>query len=176
MIGNHNIFLIGPMGAGKSTIGRQLSQILGKNFFDSDQEIEARAGVGIDWIFDVEGEEGFHKRELNVLNELTKHQNIILSTGGGSIISKEARNILSSRGIVVYLKTPIEKQYRRTLHDKTRPLLQTEEDTKEVLTKLAEVREPLYEEIADITISTDNKNTRNMTSQLINMLEEYIRP
>ncbi|MFI3256525.1 MAG: shikimate kinase AroK [Psittacicella sp.] len=176
MIEKRNIFLIGPMGAGKSTIGRQLSQMLGMNFFDSDQEIEASAGVGIDWIFDVEGEDGFHKRELKILNELTTQQGIVLSTGGGSVVSKVARNILSARGIVVYLKTPVEKQYKRTLHDKTRPLLQTQEDTRTVLEKLATVREPLYEEIADITISTDNKNTKNTVSTLITLLEEYIRP
>ncbi|MGP1939440.1 MAG: shikimate kinase AroK, partial [Arsenophonus sp. ET-DL9-MAG3] len=105
MVEKRNIFLVGPMGAGKSTIGRQLAQQLNMEFFDSDQEIERRTGADISWIFDLEGEEGFREREEKIINELTKKQGIILATGGGSIKSKEIRNRLSSRGIVVFLET-----------------------------------------------------------------------
>ena len=124
MAEKRNIFLIGPMGAGKSTIGRQLAQMLGMEFMDSDSVIEERAGADIDWIFDVEGEVGFRKREERIINELTQGQGVVLSTGGGSILSKENRNVLSARGIVIYLETTVDKQFERTQRDKKRPLLQ----------------------------------------------------
>ena len=123
MAEKRNIFLIGPMGAGKSTIGRQLAQQLSMEFVDSDNEIEQRAGADISWIFDVEGEEGFRKREERIINELTQRQGIVLSTGGGSVLSKDTRNYLSARGIVIYLKTTVDKQVERTLRDKKRPSL-----------------------------------------------------
>ena len=118
MAEKRNIFLIGPMGAGKSTIGRQLAQMLGMEFMDSDSVIEERAGADIDWIFDVEGEAGFRKREERIINELTQGQGVVLSTGGGSILSKDNRNVLSARGIVIYLETTIDKQFERTQRDK----------------------------------------------------------
>ncbi|MDE5285678.1 MAG: shikimate kinase AroK, partial [Buchnera aphidicola] len=124
MAEKRNIFLIGPMGAGKSTIGRQLSQQLNIEFYDSDQEIEKRTGADINWVFDVEGESGFREREKKIINELTKKKGIVLATGGGTVKFREVRNILSSRGIVIYLKTTIEKQLLRTKRDKKRPLLQ----------------------------------------------------
>jgi shikimate kinase len=161
------------MGAGKSTIGRQLAQLLGMEFLDSDHEIEQRAGADISWIFDVEGENGFRKREERIINELTQKQGIVLSTGGGAIISKETRNHLSARGIVVYLETTVDKQHQRTLRDKKRPLLQDVADPRQVLEDLAKVRNPLYQEIADITMSTDEQNAKTMASQLINLLEEF---
>lgn len=173
MAEKRNIFLIGPMGAGKSTIGRQLAQSLGMDFADSDFEIEQRAGADISWIFDVEGEEGFRKRESRIIDELTQRQGIVLSTGGGSVITKETRNHLSARGIVIYLETTIEKQYERTLRDKKRPLLQDVEDTRQVLEDLAKVRNPLYEEIADITVSTNEQNARTMANQLIDLIDEF---
>ena len=173
MAEKRNIFLIGPMGAGKSTIGRQLAQLLGMEFLDSDHEIEQRAGADISWIFDVEGENGFRKREERIINELTQKQGIVLSTGGGAIISKETRNHLSARGIVVYLETTVDKQHQRTLRDKKRPLLQDVADPRQVLEDLAKVRNPLYQEIADITMSTDEQNAKTMASQLINLLEEF---
>ena len=173
MAEKRNIFLIGPMGAGKSTIGRQLAQLLGMDFLDSDHEIEQRAGADISWIFDVEGENGFRKREERIINELTQKQGIVLSTGGGAIISKETRNHLSARGIVVYLETTVDKQHQRTLRDKKRPLLQDVADPRQVLEDLAKVRNPLYQEIADITMSTDEQNAKTMASQLINLLEEF---
>ena len=173
MAEKRNIFLIGPMGAGKSTIGCQLAQLLGMEFLDSDNEIEQRAGADISWIFDVEGENGFRKREERIINELTQKQGIVLSTGGGAIISKETRNHLSARGIVVYLETTVDKQHQRTLRDKKRPLLQDVADPRQVLEDLAKVRNPLYQEIADITMSTDEQNAKTMASQLINLLEEF---
>ncbi|KGQ69909.1 shikimate kinase [Chelonobacter oris] len=173
MAEKRNIFLIGPMGAGKSTIGRQLAQILGMEFIDSDGEIEQRAGADISWIFDVEGEAGFRKREERIINELTQRQGIVLSTGGGAIVSKETRNHLSARGIVVYLETTVDKQHQRTLRDKKRPLLQDVADPRQVLEDLAKVRNPLYEEIADITMSTDEQSAKTMANQLIDLLEEF---
>ena len=155
MAEKRNIFLVGPMGAGKSTIGRQLAQQLNMEFFDSDQEIERRTGADVSWVFDVEGEEGFRDREEKVINELTEKQGIVLATGGGSVKSRETRNRLSARGVVVYLETTIEKQLARTQRDKKRPLLQVD-TPREVLEDLAKERNPLYEEIADVTIRTDD--------------------
>lgn len=170
MAEKRNIFLIGPMGAGKSTIGRQLAQMLGMNFIDSDAEIETRAGADIDWIFDIEGEAGFRKREEKMINELTQEQGIVLSTGGGSVISKENRNMLSARGIVIYLETTVEKQFERTQRDTKRPLLQND-DPRKTLEELAKVRNPLYEEIADITLQTDEQSAKLMASQIIDLID-----
>lgn len=170
MAEKRNIFLIGPMGAGKSTIGRQLAQTLGMEFLDSDSIIEERAGADIDWIFDVEGEAGFRKREERILNELTQNYGIVLSTGGGSILSKDNRNVLSARGIVIYLETTVDKQFERTQRDKKRPLLQTE-DPRKTLEELAAIRNPLYEEIADITIHTDEQSAKVVANQIIDMMD-----
>lgn len=170
MAEKRNIFLIGPMGAGKSTIGRQLAQMLNMDFLDSDTVIEERAGADIDWIFDIEGEAGFRKREERVINELTQSQGLVLSTGGGSVVSKDNRNALSARGIVVYLETTIDKQFERTQRDKKRPLLQTE-DPYQVLVELSKVRNPLYEEIADITIQTNEQTAKVVATQIIDMMD-----
>lgn len=170
MAEKRNIFLIGPMGAGKSTIGRQLAQMLNMDFLDSDAVIEERAGADIEWIFDIEGEAGFRKREEKILNELTQAQGLVLSTGGGSVVSKDNRNILSARGIVVYLETSVDKQFERTQRDKKRPLLQTEDPYK-VLQELAKIRNPLYEEIADITLQTDEQSAKTVATQIIEMMD-----
>ncbi|AAK03308.1 TPA: shikimate kinase AroK [Pasteurella multocida] len=171
MAEKRNIFLIGPMGAGKSTIGRQLAQLLSMDFVDSDNEIEQRAGADISWIFDVEGEDGFRKREERIINELTQRQGIVLSTGGGAVLSKENRNHLSARGIVIYLETTVEKQYQRTQRDKKRPLLQEVEDPRQVLEDLAKIRNPLYEEIADITLPTDEQSAKVMATQIVDLID-----
>jgi len=160
------------MGAGKSTIGRHLAQQLHMEFYDSDQEIERRTGADVAWVFDVEGEEGFRKREETVINDLTELQGIVLATGGGSIKSKESRNRLSARGIVVYLETSIDKQLARTQRDKRRPLLQTEEPPREVLERLAAERNPLYEEIADFTVRTDDQSAKVVANQIIKLIEQ----
>lgn len=157
------------MGAGKSTIGRHLAQMLHLEFHDSDQEIESRTGADIAWVFDVEGEEGFRVRETQVVADLTEKQGIVLATGGGSIQSKEIRNNLSARGIVVYLETTIDKQVARTQRDKRRPLLQVE-DPREVLENLAAIRNPLYEEIADVIVKTDEQSAKVVANQIIEQL------
>ena len=171
MAEKRNIFLVGPMGAGKSTIGRQLAQLLNMDFVDSDAEIEQRAGADISWIFDVEGEAGFRKREERILNELTQRQGVVLSTGGGAVLSKENRNHLSARGTVIYLETTVEKQYQRTQRDKKRPLLQDVADPRQVLEDLAKIRNPLYAEIADITLPTDDQSAKTMATQIIELLD-----
>lgn len=169
MAEKRNIFLIGPMGAGKSTIGRQLANELHLEFFDSDAEIEKRTGADIAWVFDVEGEDGFRTREEKVIFDLTEKQGIVLATGGGSVISKETRNRLSARGFVVYLETTIEKQVARTARDKRRPLLQNGEP-QEILENLAESRNPLYEEIADLVVKTDNQSAKVVSREIIDRL------
>lgn len=169
MAEKRNIFLVGPMGAGKSTIGRHLADQLHLEFFDSDQEIERRTGADIAWIFDIEGEDGFRKREEGVINELTDKQGIVLATGGGSVVSKSVRNRLSARGIVVYLQTTIDKQVARTQRDKRRPLLQND-DPESVLRDLADSRNPLYEEVADYVVDTDDQSARAVANQIINKI------
>jgi shikimate kinase len=154
------------MGAGKSTIGRHLADELHLEFFDSDQEIERKTGADIAWIFDLEGEEGFRKREETTINELTDKQGIVLATGGGSIVTPAVRNRLSARGIVVYLQTTIDKQVARTQRDKRRPLLQ-KDDPETVLRNLAEQRNPLYEEVADYIVDTDEQSARSVANQII---------
>lgn len=172
MLKKNNIFLIGPMGAGKSTIGRQLANQLNMEFFDSDQEIETRTGANISWVFDVEGESKFRDREEKIIDELTKKHGIVLATGGGSVKSHMTRNNLSDRGLVVYLETTVEKQLIRTQHDKRRPLLRSPSllgNTRELLTILAKERNPLYEEIADVRISTNEHNIRIVINKIITL-------
>lgn len=158
------------MGAGKSTIGRQIARSLHLEFFDSDSEIEKRTGADISWVFELEGEAGFRAREEKVIEELTEHMGIVLATGGGSIVSKENRNRLSARGIVVYLKTTIDKQVARTERDKRRPLIAEAENPREVLEDLAESRDPLYEEIADVVVETDDQSAKVVATQIIEKL------
>ncbi|MGB3725072.1 MAG: shikimate kinase AroK [Glaciecola sp.] len=169
MAEKRNVFLVGPMGAGKSTIGRHLADELHLEFFDSDQEIERRTGADIAWIFDLEGEDGFRKREETIIHDLTDKQGIVLATGGGSIVSSSVRNRLSARGIVVYLQTTIDKQVARTQRDKRRPLLQND-DPEAVLISLAEERNPLYEEVADYVIETDDQSARAVANQIISKI------
>jgi shikimate kinase len=171
MAEKRNIFLIGPMGAGKSTIGRQLAQQLNMTFYDTDQEIERSTGADISWVFDVEGEEGFRQREEKIVSLLTEKQGIVLATGGGSINSRETRNRLSARGVVIYLETTIDKQLARTQRDKKRPLLRNGGGSRSSLEKLAIERNPLYEEIADFTIQTDQQSAKVVASQIIEQLK-----
>ena len=169
MAEKRNIFLVGPMGAGKSTIGRHLADELHLDFYDSDQEIERRTGADIAWIFDLEGEDGYRKREETVINDLTDKQGNVLATGGGSIVTKAVRNRLSARGIVVYLQTTIDKQVARTQRDKRRPLLQNN-DPEQVLRDLADLRNPLYEEVADYVVDTDAQSARAVANQIISKI------
>lgn len=171
MAEKRNIFLVGPMGAGKSTIGRELADRLHLEFFDSDQEIERRTGADIAWVFDLEGEKGFRLREESVIEDLTEKQGIVLATGGGSVISAAVRNRLSARGIVVYLETTIDKQVARTQRDRKRPLLQTEEEPRTVLENLAIERNPLYEEIADVIVQTDDQSAKVVAHKIMERLD-----
>ncbi len=147
------VFLVGLMGAGKTTIGKQLAAVLGFEFFDSDHEIESHTGATIPLIFELEGESGFRERENYIINELTKRENIVLATGGGAVLREDNRQLLSERGIVIYLSATVEQLYKRTKWDKNRPLLQTD-DPKTKLLELLNARDPLYREIADITVDT----------------------
>ena len=160
-----NIFLVGPMGAGKSTIGKRLARALNMVFKDSDHEIEARTGVDIATIFDIEGEEGFRKREQQMIDELSAKKNIVLATGGGAILSEENRRHLTSRGNIVYLRTSVAQQLARTAHDKNRPLLATE-DPAARLTELMEIREPIYIEVADIIVDTDHRHANQVVKDI----------
>jgi len=165
MVGPQRVFLVGPMGAGKSTIGRHLANKLRLTFFDSDTEIEERTGADIAWIFDVEGEEGFRDREEAMIAELTQRDGIVLATGGGAVVRPGNRQALASRGTVIYLCVTIEQQLARTATDKRRPLLQTD-DPEGVLRQLALEREALYREIADLVIETDGRGPRAVAQQL----------
>jgi len=166
-----NIFLVGPMGAGKSTVGRQLAKSLGRDFYDSDKEIEKRTGVSISWIFEMEGEAGFRSREQKVLDDLTSLKDIVLATGGGAILAEENRRYLRSRGQVIYLSASVEQLFRRTAKDKNRPLLQTA-DPKLQITELLALRDPLYREVADIELRTGDQSISHVVSGLINKLEQ----
>ncbi len=169
MSGPRRVFLVGPMGAGKTTIGRQLAQLLHLEFLDSDQAIEARAGADIPWIFDVEGEAGFREREARIIEQLTQLNGIVLATGGGAILRPENRAALAARGSVVYLHATIRQQLERTSKDKNRPLLQVA-DPGGRLRELMEERDPLYREIADHIIETDGHSARAVAQQLSDAL------
>lgn len=165
-----NLFLVGPMGAGKTTVGRQLSEQLGLEFIDSDHEIQHRTGVDIPTIFEFEGEEGFRNREQSVIDELTQKEGVILATGGGAVLREINRRHLSSRGYVIYLHCTAEQQYERTYRDRNRPLLQTD-DPLAKLRGLLEQREPLYRQIADLVIVTEGRNTHSVVREITKKIE-----
>lgn len=166
-----NVFLVGPMGVGKTTIGRVLADQLHQEFFDSDREIEASTGADIPWIFDVEGESGFRLREQRMLHQLTLKSNIILATGGGAVLAEENRRNLMERGIVVYLRASIKQQVERTSRDKNRPLLQTPNPELKIR-ELMKIRDPLYIEVADIVIDTNRRNPRSVGLEIIRQLKK----
>jgi len=163
------IFLIGPMGAGKTTIGRRLAQVLDREFLDSDHEIEQRAGASIPLIFELESEAGFRAREKAVIAELTQHPGIVLATGGGAVLDPDNRRCLAGRGFVVYLYASVDEQLQRTRHDTQRPLLQTA-DPRARLASLLEQRDPLYREIADLVVSSDGQLLRAIVQQILDHL------
>jgi len=152
-----NVVLVGPMGSGKTSVGRRLACVLKRDFFDSDFEIVARTGVAIDHIFDVEGEEGFRKRETKMLAELCEIKNIVIATGGGIVIKQENRELLKKNSFVVYLSSSIEQLVMRTAKSKSRPLLERSNNRKKTIRDLVEKREPLYQEVADVVIDTTGK-------------------
>ena len=155
------IFIVGPMASGKSTLGKKLAQTLEIDFLDTDNEVEKKAGAEISWIFEVEGEEGFRERERKALQKSAEKDNVVISTGGGIVTIEENRDLMIAKGKVVYLKTPIEIQLKRTENDKKRPLL-SKGNKEKTLRVLKEERDPQYEEIADITINHDQQKNRNV--------------
>jgi shikimate kinase len=165
-----NIFLVGMMGAGKTSVARVLAKRLNKVFYDSDHVIEDRTGVKIPVIFEIEGESGFRHRESAVLDELTALDEIVLATGGGAILAQENRDRLRNRGTVVYLRASVKDLLNRTRHDKNRPLLQTA-DPRARLNELYELRDPLYREVAHITIDTGSQSLTTLVNRLHQVLE-----
>ncbi len=164
-----NLFLIGPMGAGKSAVGRQLARMLHKSFVDSDDEIESRTGVDIPFIFEKEGEEGFRTREAKVIDDLSQRQGLVLATGGGAVIDSKTRSFLGARGYVVYLQTSVDQQLERTRRGRERPLL-VNDDPRATLEDLMAERDPLYREIADLVINTDGRRVNAVAKQIFEAL------
>ena len=165
-----NIFIVGPMGSGKSTVGKIISDELFLDFFDTDDEIEIRTGASVDWIFDLEGESGFRKRESEMLDEMVKKNSIVLSTGGGIVLESSNRELLSSRGTVFYLSTPISVQVERTAKDKDRPLLKNG-DPEKILSKLHDEREEFYKSVSDHIIETEDKSSQEVASEIIKLVK-----
>lgn len=166
-----NIFLVGMMGAGKTSVGRMLARDLGKQFHDSDHYIEARTGVKIPVIFELEGEAGFRAREANAIEELTSLHGIVLATGGGAVLSETNRQVLHARGVVVYLRASASELWHRTRHDRNRPLLQTG-DPFARLTELYAQRDPLYREAAHLVIDSGTQSLRTLVQKLRARLAE----
>ncbi len=160
-----NLFLVGPMGAGKSAVGRQLARMLHLNFVDSDEEIENRTGVDISFIFEKEGEGGFRTRESKVIDELSQRSGIVLATGGGAVLDPQNRSWLGGRGYVIYLYTSVAQQLDRTQRGRNRPLLENG-DREQVLNDLMEIRDPLYREIADMIVETDGRRVREVADEI----------
>jgi len=167
---NDNIFLVGPMGAGKTTIGLQLARQFGRRFYDSDKEIEKRTGATIPLIFELEGEEGFRKRETQVIGDLAELKESIIATGGGAVLKAENRAILKAHGLIIYLKADLEHLFERTQKDKNRPLLQTE-NPKLRLKEILEQRDPLYEEVADIVVKTGDQSIKSVVEHITRLIK-----
>ena len=165
-----NLYLVGLMGAGKTTVGRLLARYFGGTFYDSDHEIEARTGVKIPVIFEIEGEAGFRKREEAAIAGLTALSGIVLGTGGGAVLSAANRDKLKKNGVVIYLRGTPEHLYERTRHDRNRPLLQTENPLAK-LRELFKQRDPLYREVADIVVDTGRQSVAGMTRVLYGKLD-----
>ncbi len=170
-----NVFLIGPMGSGKTTIGKYLAEMLYLDFYDCDHELEHLTGASVNLIFDVEGEAGFRLRENRLLKQLTTKNGVLIATGGGTICNEENRRLLRSRGFVVYLKTSIENQLKRLSQDKSRPLLQAGDKTQQLL-DLARVRNPLYDATADLVFSTRNTSVYASAKTLSSAILEQVDP
>lgn len=166
-----NVFLIGPMGSGKTAVGRQLARLLDLQFYDSDAEIERITGVDIPYIFEKEGEAGFRQRELEAIDSLTQLSGIVLATGGGAILLPENRAHLKARGAAVYLKTSVEQQLERTKQSRQRPLLRTA-DPEARLRELYAIRAPLYESIAAIIVDTDQRRVPAVAAEILRQLND----
>jgi shikimate kinase len=173
MLKNNNVFLVGPMGAGKTTIGRFLADSLDLEFVDLDTEIEDRCGADIPWIFDVEGEEGFRKRESRMLEEVTTRRGILLATGGGAVLAESNREMLKQRGYVVYLSASVGQLLERTAHDRNRPLLQVD-NPREVIEKLILDRDPLYQDVADLVIITEKRKPQVVADDIVSEVRQLM--
>ena len=164
-----NIFLIGPMGAGKSAVGRYLARTLHLSFVDSDDEIESRTGVDIAFIFEKEGEQGFRKREAAVIDDLSRIDGVVLATGGGAVVDPENRSRLGGRGYVVYLYTSVDEQVSRTQRGRKRPMLEND-NPRGTLEELLAKRDPLYREIADLVVETDGRKVKSVANEIIEQI------
>ena len=167
MLGKRNVFLIGPMGSGKTAVGKYLARLLDAPFYDSDAEIERRTGVDIPFIFEKEGEAGFRERERETLEALTVTEPMVLATGGGAVLLPENRLCLATRGFVAYLQTSVAQQTHRVRHARNRPLLNNVDDPAAKLEQLMREREPLYNEIADVTVPTDGRRVRSVAEDIM---------
>ena len=166
----NNIFLVGLMGSGKTTIGRSLAKKLNLRFLDADQEIETRTGASIPLIFEIEGEASFRQREADVIRDLTAQQGIVLATGGGAVLNETSRQLLRERGTVIYLRASVASILQRTSHDKNRPLLQTT-DPRAKIEALSRERAPLYQEVAHIIIETGRPNVHSVVQNILTQLQ-----
>ena len=162
----NNIVLIGPMGSGKTTVGRRLAENLKIDFYDTDHEIIDKTGVSIDHIFDVEGEEGFRKRETDVLKELCIKPNIVLATGGGAVILKKNRELIKNSGSVIYLSSSVDQILRRTSKSKTRPLLENSSNRRKTISDIIDSRDTFYRDVATIIINTNGKKLIEIISEI----------
>ena len=169
-LNSKNIVLVGPMGCGKTTIGRQLASKLNQDFFDTDHEIINKTGVSIDHIFDIEGEKGFRRRESEVLESLCDMNNIVIATGGGVVLLPQNRLVLKNAGIVVYLSSSVEQLLRRTAKPKTRPLLENSSDRQKTITEISNARDKYYREVAAIVIDTTGKKLNEVIDIIMNDL------
>tara|TARA_B100000029_G_scaffold499891_1_gene570877 strand:+ start:967 stop:1470 length:504 start_codon:yes stop_codon:yes gene_type:complete len=160
-----HIFIIGPTASGKTTIGKKLAKFLNMRFIDTDKEIEKSTGVNINWLFDIEGEEGFRQREKDILLEIKKMNSSVVSTGAGLVLKKKNRELLSSNGKIIYLDISIESQLKRTTFDKSRPLL-SKGNKRKILSKMSKDRDPLYKKLADITIKPDKKSINRIVEEI----------
>jgi shikimate kinase len=170
-----NIFLIGPMGSGKTTIGKHLARMFGLDFYDCDHELEQLTGASVNLIFDLEGEKGFRLREKQLLKQLTAKTGVLIATGGGTVCDEENRHILRSRGFVVYLKTSVDSQLKRLSRDKSRPLLQAEDRVQRLL-DLARIRNPLYADTADLVFNTRNSSVYATAKAVSNVILQKLDP
>ena len=169
-LNSKNIVLVGPMGCGKTTVGRQLASKLNQDFFDTDHEIINKTGVSIDHIFDIEGEEGFRRRESEVLENLCDMNNIVIATGGGVVLLPQNRLVLKNAGVVVYLSSSVEQLLRRTAKSKTRPLLENSSDRQKTITEIVNARDKYYREVATIVIDTTGKRLNEVIDIIMNDL------
>jgi shikimate kinase len=170
MLNAGNIILVGPMGSGKSAVGRLLAQRLGLTLVDSDAEIEARTGVDISYIFEREGEAGFRVREAEVIDEITQREGLLVATGGGAVLDPQTRERLRDRGCVVYLRTSVDQQLARTRRNSLRPLLMNP-DPRGTLERLMQQRAALYEEVADVTVDTDGRKVSTVVGEILRQIE-----